>query len=71
VSCRYVTDEIAASIPARVHSLLGERDEAKVWLASCLLKTLRSNQRWHNVKELIDDFPEATSWLTKLPIEMA
>ena len=66
VSCRYVTDEIAANIHDRVRSLLGERDEVKVWLASCLLKTFKGNQRWHEVKELIDDFPNATSWLRSL-----
>jgi len=69
VSCRYVTDEIATSIPERVNSLFGERDDTKVWLASCLLKTLTGNQRWHDVKELIDDFPEATSWLARIGTE--
>lgn len=60
--CRYVTEEIAKEIPSRVHASLGNRDGVRPWLAACLLKTLKSNQRWHKVSELIDDFPEATSW---------
>ena len=60
--CRYVTEEIAEEIPSMVHASLGDKDDLKVWLAACLLKTLKSNQRWHKVSELIDDFPEAASW---------
>jgi hypothetical protein len=35
----------------------------KDWLAGCLLKTITGNQRGDaEVPELIDRFPEATSW---------
>jgi hypothetical protein len=65
IRCVYFTEDIARGIPARVHASLGERDDFKTWLAACLLKTLKSNQRWHGVGELIDGFPEAGSWLLK------
>ena len=64
--CRYLTEEVAKEIPVRVHASLGDRDAFKVWLAACLLKTLKSNQRWHKINELIDDFPEATSWFREI-----
>jgi hypothetical protein len=41
-------------------------EEVKEWLAACLLKTLKDNQRWLKAPELIDNYPEATSWLTEL-----
>ena len=63
--CGYVTEDIARGIPVRVHECLGERDDYKTWLAACLLKTLKNNQRWHGVDEPIDGFPEAGSWLLK------
>ncbi len=59
---RYVPDERASQIVADVHSSLGERNAVKEWLAACLLKTIKDNQRWHGTSELIDDHPEATSW---------
>ena len=62
-TCRYITEEIAKEIPVKVHTSLEKKDDVKMWLAACLLKTLKSNQRWHKRDELIDDFPEATSWL--------
>ncbi|MFB0503894.1 MAG: hypothetical protein ACETWE_08680 [Candidatus Bathyarchaeia archaeon] len=56
----------ALEIAERVHSSLGEKDEAKEWLTACLLKTIKDNQRWEGLKfkrtELIDDFLDATSW---------
>jgi len=53
----------ALEIAERVPSSLGDKDEAKEWLTACLLKTIKDNQRWDNKRtELIDDFPEATSW---------
>ena len=61
-ACRYVTEEIGKEIPSMVHASLGDKDDLKVWLAACLSKTLKSNQRWHRTHELIDDSPEATSW---------
>ncbi len=64
--CRYVTDEIAKEIPSRVSAPLGDKDDLKVWLVASLLKTLKSNQRWHKVGELIDGFPEATSWFQEI-----
>ena len=59
---RYVDKDSAQEIAERVHSSLDEKDEAKVWLTACLLKTIKDNQRWHKRTELIDGFPEATSW---------
>ena len=32
-------------IPSKNYSLRGERNDSKVWLVGCLLKTLKSNQR--------------------------
>ena len=63
---RYVPEEYATSMPVRLGNYLGERDEVKTWLAGCLLKTLKSNQRWHERTELIDGFPEITSWLRSI-----
>jgi len=59
---RYVFENDALEIVEAVRSSLGEKDEVKVWLAACLLKTVKDNQRWHKRTELIDDFPRATSW---------
>lgn len=50
-------------ISKSVHSSLGQKNEMKEWLTACLLKTLKDNQRWHEGKELIDDFPDSVSWL--------
>ncbi len=60
---RYISKEVASGIVERVHSSLGEKDEIKEWLAACLLKTIKDNQRWHKRAELIDNFPKATSYL--------
>jgi hypothetical protein len=62
----YVTSDSLLKITRRVHSSLGEKDEVKEWLAACLLKTLKDNQRWLKAPELIDNYPETTSWLAKL-----
>jgi hypothetical protein len=51
------------------HTSLGGRDGFKEWLTACLLKTLTSNQRWHKTGEMIDDHPEARSWLAGLSTE--
>jgi len=59
----YVTKEQALRIANDVHSSLGTKNPGKTWLAACLLKTLRSNKRWHKTTELMDSFPQATSWL--------
>jgi len=63
---RYVTNDSSLQITQRVYSSLGKKDEVKEWLAACLLKTIKDNQRWHNIPELIDDYPQTTSWLTEL-----
>jgi hypothetical protein len=42
---KYVTSDIAFQLNHRVHELLGKKDESKEWLAACLLKTLKDNQR--------------------------
>lgn len=52
----------------KVYSLLNEKNKVKEWLAACLLKTIKDNHKGrpeNGVKraELIDDFPEATSWI--------
>ena len=57
----------ALEIAKRINYSLGDRDEAKEWLTTCLLKTIKDNQRWHKRTELIDDFPEATSWFQRKP----
>lgn len=59
---QYIPKEGSLEITERINSLFGERDQTKEWLAACLLKTIKSNQRWHKGTELIDDIPEATSW---------
>jgi len=59
----YINKSKAQDVVKKVHSALGKMNEIKRWLAACLLKTVKSNKRWHNTTELIDDFPEATSWL--------
>lgn len=58
---RYIKDN-GLEIAEKVHAALGEKDEAKEWLTACLLKTVKDNQRWHKRTELIDGFPDATSW---------
>ena len=63
---RYVTRDSSLQIARKVHSSLGKKDDVKEWLAVCLLKTVKSNQRWHKTTELIDNYPQATSWLDGL-----
>lgn len=58
----FLSEADATRISKNVHSSLGTKDDAKEWLAACLLKTLKDNQRWHKDKELIDDFPDSVSW---------
>lgn len=67
-NARYVSKDRALEITENVHSSLGEKDEAKKWLTACLLKTIKDNQRWHKRAELIDNFPEATSWFKEMPL---
>jgi hypothetical protein len=59
---RYISKHNASRLTEKVHSSLGEKNKAKEWLVACLLKTIKDNQRWHRRTELIDNFPEATSW---------
>jgi len=63
---RYVTGDNFLEITRRVNSALGKKDETREWLAASLLKTVRSNQRWHKATELIDHYPQATSWLGEM-----
>jgi len=65
-NARYTSKDSASRIAERVHSSLGEKNEAREWLVACLLKTIKDNQRWHKRTELIDNFPEATSYLRKI-----
>jgi hypothetical protein len=51
----------------RISFLLGEKNNTKEWLVACLLKTIKDNHQGRpedGIKraELIDDYPEATSW---------
>lgn len=59
----FASRDEAVAITEKVRSWLGAGDRTKEWLAGCLLKTISGNQRWHNYHELIDDVPQATSWL--------
>ena len=68
ITARYMAKDNSPKIAERIHSYLGKKDEAKEWLAACLLKTIKDNQRWHKRTELIDNFPEATSWFRKTPL---
>jgi len=63
---RYVSEGSALKIGETIHSSLGKTNEVKKWLTACLLKTIKDNQRWHKRTELIDNFPEAASWLSKM-----
>lgn len=65
-NARYVPKDRASRIAEGIHSSLGGKDEVKEWLAACLLKTIKDNQRWHKRTELIDGFPEAATWLREL-----
>ena len=66
IKSRYITEGRALEIPKGVHDSLGVKDEAKAWLAACLLKTVKDNQRWHGRAELIDDLPDAASWFREM-----
>ena len=66
ITPRYITKDNALEIIERVHSSLGEKDKAKEWLTACLLKTIKDNQRHGKRTELIDDFPETTSWFRRV-----
>jgi hypothetical protein len=59
---RYVDHNRLQQLTATLHACLGEKDEVKEWLAACLLKTVKDNQRWHKKTELIDGVAEAISW---------
>jgi hypothetical protein len=58
----YVVGDLAKQLALSVHASLGERNDVKTWLAACLLKTIKDNQRWRKGAELIDGFPQAHSW---------
>lgn len=57
----WLNDEPPNDAEKKVHASLGEKNRTKEWLAACLLKTLKDNQRWHEGQELIDKHPEAVS----------
>jgi len=63
---RYVSKDRMLKITENIHSSLGERNRVREWLTACLQKTIKDNQRWHKRTELIDSFPEATSWSRKM-----
>jgi hypothetical protein len=62
----YVNSDDSLQIAQRIRSSLGEKDKVKEWLAACLLKTVKSNQRWFPGTELIDRYPQASSWLKEM-----
>jgi hypothetical protein len=64
-NARYVGEDGGMAVAQGVHAALGAKDDAKEWLAACLLKTVKDNQRWHDRVELMDSYPEAVSWLAK------
>ena len=66
-NARYVSGDTASRIGEKVYSSLGNKNEVKEWLAACLLKTIKDNQRWHKRTELIDSFPEASSYFGEVP----
>jgi hypothetical protein len=66
-NARYVSKDRASETVENISSSLGKPNEVKEWLVACLLKTIKDNQRWHKRTELIDNFPEATSWLREMP----
>lgn len=59
----YVDEPEAEAIAEETAETLGEKTPTKIWLAGCLLKILKSNQRWHSHEELLDNVPGAVSWL--------
>ncbi|MCP4645333.1 MAG: hypothetical protein GY851_33125 [bacterium] len=61
-----VSKREAADIYRSVLRSLGEKEPAKVWLATCLLKTIVGSRRSRGSRELIDDFPELTR--SSLPV---
>jgi len=63
---KYITENVAEEIPFIINSLLGERNDVKIWLVGCLFKTLKGNQSWHDRVALIDSYPRATSWLSAI-----
>ena len=63
IEALYVDEAEAQAIAEETAETLGEKTPLKVWLVGCLLKTLKSNQRWHGHEELLDDVPGAVSWL--------
>lgn len=62
---RYLSGKQATGIARKIHVALGTADEAKRWLAGCLLKTITTNSRGSSWTELIDERPDATSWLRR------
>ena len=62
----WLNGESPQGIGEVIHALLGNKGSEKEWLAACLLKTIKDNQRWHDSSELIDDCPEASSWFNRV-----
>lgn len=60
----FLTQQLAEQIPRQVKRLFGRRTQIKEWLAGCLLKTLKGNRSWKSNPQLIDRYPEASSWLS-------
>jgi len=63
---QFVTADESLRIAQRSHSSLGAKTSVKEWLTACLLKTVKDNQRWYKTRELIDNYPQATSWLSRM-----
>ncbi len=64
----FINQQLAEQIPKQVKRLLGTRTHVKEWLAGCLLKTIKGNNSWKSMDQMIDYYPEASSWLSFIRI---
>jgi len=49
-----------------IHFTLGKNEPLKTWLVGCLLKTVKDNNRLQERTELIDGFPKASDWFSRI-----
>lgn len=64
----FLSQQLAKQIPKQVKRLLGTRTQVKEWLAGCLLKTIKNNRGWSSLDQMVDLYPEASSWLSFIRI---
>ena len=60
----FIRQQLVEQIPKQVKRLLGTRTQAKEWLAGCLLRTIKGNRSWKLEDQMINLYPEASSWLS-------